>query len=210
MTLLLAMIPIYLLGNAHCLSMCGPLVALLGRHPQKNWYFAGRVSSFTLFGLFAGAFSESIQVIFRDSGFSALVSFFLGLFLVCLGFKGLTGAAFSFPRWAKRASALLEYRLARLLTHHFRHTTFLFGFFTLALPCGQSLMVLSTSALLGSAFLGAINAFFFAILTTPSLFLAMETHRRLFAWKDRIEKGVALWTIGVGCLGIWHGWIEWQ
>ncbi len=29
---LLALLPLYILGNLHCIGMCGPIVAFLSRH----------------------------------------------------------------------------------------------------------------------------------------------------------------------------------
>jgi len=53
-------------------------------------------------------------------------------------------------------------------------STFLFGFFTVALPCGQTLVVFSACALAGSGLAGLGNGFAFALLTTPSLVIAMH------------------------------------
>lgn len=208
MSLFFAMFPIYLLGNFHCIGMCGPLVALLGKHPQRAWYLWGRIASFTLFGMLAGTLSESLQLFFRETGLSGFLSIVLGGGLVF--FALFSRSKHFLPSWLGWISQLLELRFASLMTKNRWHATFLFGFLTLALPCGQSLMVLSTSALIGSPIWGALNALLFALLTSPSLWLAMEAHGRLRKYRERAEWWVCLWTVAVGLIGIWRGVVEWQ
>jgi sulfite exporter TauE/SafE len=66
MTLLLAMLPYYLLGNLHCLGMCGPLTMMLGAHRFRYFYFAGRLFSFTLAGGIAGELGAVLNVFFNQ------------------------------------------------------------------------------------------------------------------------------------------------
>ena len=62
MSLLITMLPLYLLGNLHCIGMCGPLVMLLGQQRCRAFYFLGRTLSFTLAGLLAGALGSVLQL----------------------------------------------------------------------------------------------------------------------------------------------------
>ena len=82
---------------------------------------------------------------------------------------------------------------------------FLFGFLTLFLPCGQTLIVFSACALNGSALAGLVNGCAFAFLTSPSLLFAMhavgwvQRHKHL---SNQILGGCALI---VGFLAICRG-----
>src|ERR1700722_14919765 len=86
MSLLIAMLPVYLFGNLHCLGMCGPLVLMIGKHRYKNLYFVGRVTSFTLVAALAGLFGEVLHTILNPLHLAAFVSIIFGLILISLGF----------------------------------------------------------------------------------------------------------------------------
>ena len=79
MDLFLQLLPIYLLGNLHCMGMCGPLVALLGGHPFRYYYFLGRIFSFTLVGGVAGIFGFLIFLSFDAVHLNAWISFLFGV-----------------------------------------------------------------------------------------------------------------------------------
>lgn len=90
-------------------------------------------------------------------------------------------------------------RLKILILKDHRWAIFLMGFFTVFLPCGQSLFVFSACAVYGQAFEGAINGFIFAFLTTPSLVLAMRlrsffnNHKRAYP----ALMGLSLWYVAL-------------
>lgn len=85
MSLLLAMLPIYLFGNLHCLGMCGPLVMMIGQHRYRYFYFLGRTLSFTLAGMIAGGVGAVVQFFFNTYHIAEMTSFFFGGILMFLG-----------------------------------------------------------------------------------------------------------------------------
>src|SRR5262249_24047554 len=103
--------------------------------------------------------------------------------------------------------------ISTLLLKDTGRSTFLFGLLTVALPCGQTLVVFSACALVGNAWVGLGNGFAFALLTTPSLILAMHTlalFRKLRPY-DRAVLGGSGILIGLlaCCRGLAEmGWIS--
>ncbi len=172
MTLLIAMLPVYLFGNLHCFGMCGPLAMMLGQHRHRYWYFLGRLSSFSLAGFAAASVGSILNVALQPYHISALVSFLFGGILFAAGTMTLL----------QRESALLpnfsslNQSLSLLILKDEIWPTFLFGFFTPFLPCGQTLIVFSACALSQDPFTGWLNGFAFALLTSPSLFFAMRAY----------------------------------
>lgn len=180
---IIALLPFYLLGNLHCIGMCGPLVAFLGKHPFRGAYFIGRITGFTLAGVLASEVGVIINLISSHLHLShfltlgvALIFFALSL-MVFVNFKLKENKLIKLMRFIslKCSQLALKERFSSL---------FLFGFLTILLPCGQSLLLFSFSALMENPLLGGINGGLFAILTTPSLFFAMKAGK----WMASIKK----------------------
>lgn len=208
MTLLVAMLPFYLLGNLHCLGMCGPLVMMLGAHRYRYCYFFGRLFAFTFAGAVAGELGAVLNVIFNQYHIAAAASLFFGGFIFLLGVFGLAGR--SFPGQASIAAFMgkANQSLTLLMLRDTPLTTFIFGFMTIALPCGQSLVVFSACALSGSALTGMLNGFAFALLTSPSLFFAMRAHTLLRGAKKYYHTATNAIALVVGGIAFCRGLAE--
>ena len=79
MSALLTLLPIYLLGNLHCLGMCGPLVASMGQQEGRSLYFLGRMVSFSIAGLIVGTFGTVVGTLFHVWHLSAYLSLVMGV-----------------------------------------------------------------------------------------------------------------------------------
>lgn len=208
MTLFLTMLPLYLFGNLHCLGMCGPLVMMIGQHRYRLFYFFGRTLSFTLAGALAGAAGLLLQVALKESNLSALICFFFGGFLLFLGLRILLGLSYPGAKWLSKHLASTNHALSLLMLRDKPLATFLFGFFTLLLPCGQTLVVYSACALSQDPSVGCLNGFAFALLTSPSLFLAMQARKLLPAAQAYYNIVVGLSAIAVAFLAFCRGLAE--
>lgn len=208
MALLLAMLPIYLFGNLHCLGMCGPLVMMLGQHKYRYFYFLGRTLSFTLAGAVAGAAGAVAHVFFKEYHLAETTSFLFGGMLMLLGISTFAGWQYPGYRWLAKRLAYLNQTLSMLMLRDKAWPAFLFGFFTLALPCGQTLIVFSACALSGEIYVGLLNGFAFALLTSPSLFLAMKAHSFLKSAKHYYHTVIGASAMLVGGIAILRGLAE--
>jgi len=92
--------------------------------------------------------------------------------------------------------AKFNQKLSSLMLKDTGWSTFLFDFYR-ALPCGQSLIVFSACALTGDALTGLFNGFSLALLTTPSLFLAMHARKLFKNLKGYTNTVLGLTSIGV-------------
>lgn len=205
MTLLLSMLPFYFFGNLHCLGMCGPLVMMIGKHRFRNFYFAGRLLSFSFTGLLAGEMGAVLQVILNQYRLSSLLSLSFGSLILLVSFSTLFGWRYPGYTLFNRSLAGIQHSLSLLILKDQAWPTFLFGFFTVALPCGQSLIVFSACALSGEAWIGLVNGFAFGLLTTPSLFFAMHAHRLFFSLKNHYNVMIGVFGAIVGILAICRG-----
>lgn len=208
MTLFLSLLPLYLLGNLHCLGMCGPLVAMIGRHRYRLHYFLGRLCSFSLAGLLAGGFGAVLGAALSVYHLSALTSFIFGGTILVIAISSLTGWRVPGSHWIGSKLSHSGRILTPLILQDRRWPTFLFGFFTIALPCGQTIMVYSACALAGDAMVGLANGALFALLTSPSLLVAMHAHKLLSGMRGHANQLLGAAGILVGTLAIARGLAE--
>lgn len=208
MTLFLTMLPIYLLGNVHCLGMCGPLVMMIGKHHYRYFYFFGRILSFTLAGMIAGELGAVLQVILSYYHIPALASFIFGTLILITASYTLLGWQYPGYHFLARRLAKVNQTLSLLMLKDQPWPAFLFGFFTVALPCGQTLLVFSACALAGDLWVGFFNGFAFALLTTPSLVLALHAHRLFFNLKNHYNTMIGIFGLIVGIMAIFRGLAE--
>ncbi len=208
MTLLLTMLPLYLFGNLHCMGMCGPLVMMIGHHRYRYLYFLGRTLSFTLAGLIAGEAGAVLTIVLKKYHLSALVSLLFGAIILVIGFFSLMRWRFPGNSFLAKRLASVNHTLSLLLLRDLPWPTFLFGFFTLALPCGQTLIVFSACALYGDPFAGLLNGLAFALLTSPALVAAMHAHRLFQRFKNHYDTLLGLSALVIGALAICRGLAE--
>lgn len=208
------MLPFYLMGNFHCIGMCGPLVAMIGKHRYRLYYFLGRLIAFTLAGGLAGGSGAVLGALLQPYHLSALTSFVFGGLLLIYSIQALFPASLpavylqSVKLVPTRIMTPLNQTITPLMLQDRRFPTFLFGFLTIALPCGQTIIVYSACALLADGLLGCLHGLFFALLTSPSLFLAMQFHRLMPRIRALAERGTALFALSVALFALARGCAE--
>lgn len=209
MALLLTMLPVYILGNLHCLGMCGPLVMFLGSHPHRHLYFLGRTLSFTLVATAAGEMGAVLNASLQKYQLQACASFGFGAFFALMGVWMILGRGYPGQGWIAASTRGIEKRLSAWLIERRPGPAFLFGLFTVALPCGQTLFVFSACAMEGSALSGMVNGMAFALLTSPSLWVAMHAHCFIQKWRGQANQLMGGLAIIVGILACLRGLAEW-
>lgn len=208
MALFIAMLPVYLFGNLHCFGMCGPLVMMIGHHRYRYFYFFGRILSFSMAGMIAGAIGAVSDVFFKHYHVAAATSFLFGSLLFTLGIYTLLGRNYPGHKFLAKRMGNVSNRLSLLMMQDKALPAFLFGFFTIALPCGQTLIVFSACALTGSMAIGLFNGFAFALLTTPSLFMAMQAHRFFQGARKYYKAIIGISALLVGSITLLRGFAE--
>jgi hypothetical protein len=210
-SLLLTMLPLYVFGNLHCAGMCGPLVMLLGTHRYRYFYFLGRILSFSLAGMLAGEAGAVVSLTLRAYHIPVLASFLVAGGMGWMGISSILGKQLPGLRFLAAKTAGFNRSLSLLLLRDQPWPSFLFGFFTLALPCGQTIVVFSACAMSGDAVTGLLNGFAFALLTSPSLYAAMHASRLLSFCKKQHHLIMGISALAVGFLAFFRGCadLEW-
>lgn len=209
MTLFFSLLPLYLFGNLHCMGMCGPLVMLLGQHRYRFFYFFGRLASFSLAGLVAGELGAVLHLFLKKYYLAESASLLCGIAIMGWGMKKMMGWPAKATSSSKPSSLnALHKWVSSLMLKDNGWSTFLFGFFTVALPCGQTLVVFSACALAGNAWVGLGNGFAFALLTTPSLVIAMHTLTFFKKFKRYDQTIIGGCSVLVGLLACCRGLAE--
>ena len=205
MTLLFTLFPYYLLGNFHCLGMCGPLVMMIGHHRYRWFYFIGRLSSFSLAGALAGELGGKLTFFLESIFFPEFTTFLFGSLLILLGLSQTSLITLPKFSWLKKKISFFEKKIPLLIMKDEPFATFLFGFLTVTLPCGQTAFVFSMCALSESFTVGIINGFAFALLTSPSLFLAMKSRGMLKPLQNILPHLFGYLAIIMGILAFFRG-----
>jgi sulfite exporter TauE/SafE len=206
MSLFLSLLPLYLLGNIHCLGMCGPLVMMIGQHRFRYFYFLGRLISFGLAGMLAGEVGAVLHVVLKTYHAAEAMSFIFGGIIFSMGICLLCGWR---PfQWLARPLSIINRPLAQLMLKDRGWSTFLFGFCTVFLPCGQTLIVFSACALSGNPYVGLFNGAALALLTSPSLFFAMRAHLLFKKFKHHYNTALGICSLGIGSLAFCRGFAE--
>jgi len=192
---MIEMLPFYLLGNLHCLGMCGPFALAIGGQQGKYFYLIGRFFGFTFASTMAALFGQ----ILSKSSYAFIFPFFMGVLFLLFFLQKLP----SLPglRWLERLST-------NLLLKGKKSSLFLFGFLTLLLPCGQSLLLYGVSAMKGSFMFGCMNGALFALLTTPSLLFAMHLTPYLKTLSKNGDRFIRLFALVTSLLTFARGSAE--
>lgn len=190
------------LGSWHCAGMCSPL-AVMAASQNSLWpYHLGRLISYLLLGLIAGAFGD---ILFSNSYFwvrtlsAILISLALLYSGVSLIFPQLANARYSPSQWAKHLIQNFVHGLNKIFRLKFINQGFLIGLCTGFLPCGWLYTFVIAAVSTRSIWGGSILLFVFWIGTIPSLTVAATLVRaplKKLSATQRVVPGVILILAG--------------
>jgi len=212
-----------LAGSLHCVGMCGPILLGLSRRlPQGRSfssdalaYHFGRLWTYALLGLIAGAFGRRLEQAW--SGRRAF-AFALGVIVALNGALLLRRGGSRIEGWlASRFGALLRSVMAvtGLAGRRGFVARVLVGAVMGLTPCGMVWMALVPAAALGHPVLSSLGMLCFGLGTLPALssvvlldrFLAhrLRRHGRTFAAVALILAGIWLFARALPVGGATHG-----
>lgn len=208
---LLAAFLVGFLGGAHCVGMCGGIVAAMSLHGGQRQPFVfhlgynlGRILSYTLAGALAGLIGSTAYLSERllplQQGLYVLaqgVLILLGLYLA-----GLNRAVLMLERAGGALWSRLQPLLGRLLPIRSPGQALLAGGLWGWLPCGLVYSVLVSALASGGALQGASLMFAFGLGTLPNLLAMgwMADRLRAMAADRRIRRVAGL---VVALFGVW-------
>ncbi|WP_394842289.1 sulfite exporter TauE/SafE family protein [Pendulispora brunnea] len=213
--LLVSALSMGLLGGVHCIVMCGGIVGVLGAGlprgtgPMKLTlaYNIGRIASYAMAGLAAGALGAAVARIDVIYGAQVGLRFLAGLFMLGVGLF-LLGAWPAFSRvegigaflWRK-----LEPFAHRLLPVQSARAAVLLGLLWGWIPCGLVYAALGLAVASGSPLGGALVMATFGAGTLPVLLTMGAFATVLARWARRpwlrCGAGIAIAMFGLVHLG---------
>ena len=204
-----------LLGGTHCAGMCGGIVGALavqtpGGRPAfviHLAYNAGRIASYSIAGLLAGAIGQVAGSLLPLQRGLYLVA---SLMLVAMGLYllGATGVLAFVERAGNRIWVLVQPATRRFMPVRGPAQAFPLGMLWGWLPCGLVYSALTTALAASSASRGALLMLAFGLGTLPNLMLAglLLARFRRFAQAEVTRSIAGMLVLGFGFYGLLNFW----
>jgi len=161
--LILSLLAIAFLGSWHCAAMCGPIAIAIGKNRSLKTYHFGRAISYISLGATAGFFGE-VVLRFTTPSTRMLGLIFLSTVLLL--------TLFPLPSIIHAQTN----QLFKWVTRH-KPGPFLFGFFSVLLPCGWLWTFVAAAAATGSPYAGALVTGILWLSSLPALSLGAAYFR---------------------------------
>ena len=198
-----------LLGSTHCLGMCGGIVSALTfgvradlrQSPRTLGLFllaynAGRIGSYTIAGLIAGAVGAGAFGVLPSNSTRWVVKLVTGGFMIALGLylAGWWPGLQTLEKWGGVLWRRIEPLGRKLLPVDHPLKALAFGIVWGWLPCGMVYAMLAWALASGSAGQGASLMLAFGLGTLPMLFSIGATAEWLkdFVRRPRVRQGAGL------------------
>ncbi len=201
-----------LLGSFHCIGMCGPVVMALPLNIaekrqvlfQSLLYHLGRITTYSLMGLFMGMMGWGIVI----AGYQKIFSVTLGVVLIASVLFSLSFEKMFYNiHWVRRYLNLLKNRLGKLLRIKSNSSAFKVGLLNGLLPCGLVYIALASSVAVGGILEGGLYMAAFGSGTLPMMIGVMaigNIHRHYFS---RLQKLIPVGLVFFGALLIYRGYM---
>ena len=206
-----ALFLIGLLGGAHCIGMCGGIVGALsmgvGSRPALHLaYNAGRIISYMLAGVIAGALGEASLALADQLPVRIMLLVLANLMLVALGLylMGVTRALAFSERFGQKLWRHVQPLTRRFLPARTVAQAFPLGLLWGWLPCGLVYSALVTAMTSGSALRGGGMMLAFGLGTLPNLLLAglLAVRLKAYAAKPAVRIAAGLLVLAFGLRGL--------
>ena len=207
----LALFLVGFLGSPHCIGMCGGIVGALSagegaRLPLHLAYNLGRIISYGLAGIVAGALGEASLILAGPAPLRILLMVLANLMLVALGvyLMGMTQILSFTERFGQRLWRHLQPLTQRYLPARTVAQAFPLGMLWGWLPCGMVYSALVAAMSSGSALQGAGMLLAFGLGTLPTLLLTglLAIRLKAFIGKRVVRTVAGLIVLAFGCRGL--------
>ncbi len=201
-----------LMGEIHCIGMCGPIALILPvdrkSRPktavQLTLYHLARIMAYGTMGLVLGFFGRGLQL----AGLQQKISLIFGLIMIIVALFPAAGRAFSArtPAFWTRAVGRLKTAMQSYLQKRSYSAFFVMGFLNGYLPCGLVYLAMVGALATGSPWHGALYMMIFGLGTTPALMLITWLQRSFSAGlRNRLNRLIPYAVAFVGLLFVLRG-----
>lgn len=205
----------FVFAFAHCLGMCGGIVAAYaatlpeagqGAWPAHGLYNLGRMVSYSALGALAGGAGTVLAWGGRLAGFQGGLSLVTGAVMIGLGLGGLGWKVLKFDAvFASLGGGALRSLFGKVLSGPVALRTFGVGVLNGLLPCGLVYSAATIAASTGSVGGGAAVMAVFALGTTPAmLLLGLIAFRLGIDLRRRLQVLGAGLLLGLGIMTVWR------
>ncbi len=201
-----------LMGEIHCVGMCGPIALILPVDRksklktaiQLTLYHLARILAYGTMGLVLGFFGRGLQL----AGLQQKISLIFGLIMIVTALFPAVNKTFSArtPVFWARAVGRLKAAMQRYLQRRSYTSFFVLGYLNGYLPCGLVYLAMVGALATGSAWQGAVYMMIFGLGTTPALVL-ITWLQRMFSTglRNRLNRLIPYAVALVGLLFVLRG-----
>jgi sulfite exporter TauE/SafE len=209
-TIMLAAFTMGLLGSFHCVGMCGPLALSLPLSSDSLWakfsggllYNAGRVVTYSFFGLLFGVIGKSVALF----GFQQWLSVILGILIIIFVILPKRVAFFNNNNFVLKYLERLRSALGRLFSIKNYSSLFSIGLLNGLLPCGLVYMAAAAAVATGNVLNSIFFMAFFGLGTLPMMWsIAFFGNYVGVGLRQKIRKAYPYMMTLMACLLILRG-----
>ena len=194
-----------LVGNLHCLGMCGP-IALAVPHFSENragvivddlLYNSGRIITYGILGLIVGFVGMPVAM----SKYQGVISIIVGvLLLIYLFIPANLKSKFTSVGMSRKISNAFKNKFRHLLNVNSRSSLFVLGLMNGLLPCGLVYVALFASVASFNPIKSMIFMLIFGVGTTPIMFSVFYLKKIInLKFRSKLRRIV---PIGIGLVAI--------
>lgn len=200
-----------MLGSFHCLGMCGPIAMALPlkgatqaeRMLKVIIYNAGRILTYSMFGLLFGVVGKSVVV----AGYQQWLSITLGVIVLLLYFlPSSTTSRIPVMKYAAQLILRLKKLFGIMLQQRSYHATFTLGILNGLLPCGLVYLAVAGSIATGDVWKGAAFMALFGLGTLPVMtFVTTASQWISISVRAKMRRLMPVFVIASACLLVLRG-----
>lgn len=209
-TIMLAAFTMGLLGSFHCVGMCGPLALSLPLNNDSFWskfsggllYNAGRIVTYSLFGLVFGIIGKSVALF----GFQQWLSVILGVLIIVFVILPKRVAFLNNNNFVMKYFERLRSTLGKLFFNKNYSSLFSIGLLNGLLPCGLVYMAAAGAVATGNILNSIFFMAFFGLGTLPMMWsIAFFGNYIGVGLRQKIRKAYPYMMTLMACLLILRG-----
>ena len=163
------------LGSFHCVAMCGPIMLAMAASEESGVvyylrrliYNSGRVLTYMLLGLIAGAIGHTFLLSGFQKGFSIAIGILIIVAVILFYFNKQTGS--SSTGIFIRMNSMIRSVFKKTIHRKDNLSRFISGMANGILPCGFVYLALAGAASTQQVLSGAIYMAFFGLGTIPAM-----------------------------------------
>jgi sulfite exporter TauE/SafE len=208
--LIIAAFTMGLLGSFHCIGMCGPLALSLPLSNDSNWakfsgaflYNAGRVVTYSTFGLLFGMLGKTVAIFGFQQWFSVLLGSLIIIFIVL----PKRTASFNSNNNVLRFFGKIRSALGHLFLKQNSSSLFAIGLLNGLLPCGLVYIAAAGAMATGNILSSVLFMAFFGLGTLPLMWtVAFFGNYISIGIRLKIRKAYPYMMMTMACLLILRG-----